>query len=452
MSRPDSPCLSIAIARLKIPGNNHFASWVLLAPNPRGYVHHDCVWPETLSETWHAPLEMFSQGQTMPAGVLHQLSNPQSPLNLPTASTSGKNLSYSSRLMQHLGINLWQWLFDGPIQTSLHESRGIAIGQNQPLRVRLDLREADLIALPWEIMQPLGGQGAISLSQQLLFSRTTSNVDPLPTQQPAQCLKILLVLGEEEKGKLKLEEEAATLARVLQLPANIEETHGGVPCRVDTLIQPTPSELIAQLETGDYNILFYAGHGKPGPDGGLLFLRPNTTLNGTELAQVLVRCRITLGVFNACWGAQPAVEFLPNTDQLHPIPQSSLAEVLIHHGVPAVLAMRDAIADREALSFIQAFAQGLIQRLTIDQAVALARQQLLTLYKFNQPAWTLPVLYMQPEFNGALIESLDDIKTELPRNSPTWVGQALPTAYLRSRNSPQQAYFGRNGASRTWGR
>jgi CHAT domain/FHA domain len=440
MSRPDSPCLSIAIARLKIPGNNHFASWVLLAPNPSGYVHHDCVWPETLSETWHAWLEMFSQGQTMPVGVLHQLSNPQSPLNLPTASTSGKNLSYSSRLMQHLGINLWQWLFDGPIQTSLHESRGIAIGQNQPLRVRLDLREADLIALPWEIMQPLGGQGAISLSQQLLFSRTTSNVDPLPTQQPAQCLKILLVLGEEEKGKLKLEEEAATLAQVLQLPTNIEETHGGVPCRVDTLIQPTPSELIAQLETGDYNVLFYAGHGKPGPDGGLLFLRPNTTLNGTELAQVLVRCRITLGVFNACWGAQPAVEFLPNTHQLHPIPQSSLAEVLIHHGVPAVLAMRDAIADREALSFIQGFAQGLIQRLTIDQAVAVARQQLLTLYKFNQPAWTLPVLYMHPEFNGALIESLDDIKTELPRNSPTWVGRSLPTAYLRSRNSPQQMW------------
>ncbi|MGL4378365.1 MAG: CHAT domain-containing protein, partial [Microcoleaceae cyanobacterium] len=302
------------------------------------------------------------------------------------------------------------------------------------------LREADLIALPWEIMQPLGGQPAISLSQQLLFSRTTSNVDPLPTQQPAQCLKILLVLGEEEKGKLKLEEEAATLAQVLQLPTNIDETHGGVPCRVDTLIQPTPAQLITQLETGDYNVLFYAGHGKPGPDGGLLFLRPNTTLNGTELAQVLVRCRLTLAVFNACWGAQPAVEFLPNTRQIHPIPQSSLAEVLIHHGVPAVLAMRDAIADREALSFIQAFAQGLIQRLTIDQAVALARQQLLTLYKFNQPAWTLPVLYMHPEFNGELIESLHDIKTELPPNSPTWIGRSLPTAYLRSRNSPQKMW------------
>jgi hypothetical protein len=56
--------------------------------------------------------------------------------------------------MQHMGMNLWQWLFEGPIQGSLQESKGIAIGQNLPLRVRLDLREPYLIALPWEIMQP----------------------------------------------------------------------------------------------------------------------------------------------------------------------------------------------------------------------------------------------------------------------------------------------------------
>jgi len=50
--------------------------------------------------------------------------------------------------------------------------------------------------------------------------------------------------------------------------------------------------------------------------------------------------------------------------------------VLIHHGVPAVLGMRDEI-DREALSFIRTFAQALRSRLPIDQAVAIARQQLL---------------------------------------------------------------------------
>ncbi|MEG3899170.1 MULTISPECIES: CHAT domain-containing protein [unclassified Microcoleus] len=492
MARPESPCLSIAIARLRTAGANHFATWVLQAPYPSGYVHHDCMWPHTLSQSWKAWQEMFS-----PSGTIHELPlNPdgsfvspennqnilaeiekRSPhsLQLPPPTPSvplhlgqggwvdrGREeqnpppppASYSSRLMQQLGIDLWQWLFEGPIQGSLQESKGIAIGQNLPLRVRVDLREPYLIALPWEIMQPQAGQPAISLSQQLLFSRTTSNVEPLPPLRPAESLNILLVLGQAEPGRgansqsskgnnhhLQLEAEALALAGVLESAFQTDDSGKyfdiSVPTRVDTLIEPTPAELISRLETQAYNILFYAGHGIPGPDGGLLFLGPDTAINGTELAQVLVRCRVTLAVFNACWGAQPAVERLHSTNgQQQAIARSSLAEVLIHHGVPAVLGMRDSIADREALSFIQTFARALAGRMSVDRAVAVARQQLLTLYKFNQPAWTLPVLYMHPEFDGQLTEPVDDLKTELPLNSSTWLGRLPSCAYLRGRDRP----------------
>jgi CHAT domain/FHA domain len=490
MARPESPCLSIAIARLRTAGANHFATWVLQAPYPSGYVHHDCMWPSTLSQSWKAWQEMFS-----PSGTIHELPlnpdgsfvSPENNQNLlaETEKRTTQSLqippivpsvplhlsqgglvergeqnppppppSYSSRLMQHLGIDLWQWLFEGPIQGSLQESKGIAIGQNLPLRVRIDLREPYLIALPWEIMQPQAGQPAISLSQQLLFSRTTSNVEPLPPLRPADSLSILLVLGQAEPGRgansefsrgnnrhLQLEAEAVALAGVLESAFQTDDSGKyfdiSVPTRVDTLIEPTPAELISRLETQAYNILFYAGHGIPGPDGGLLFLGPDTAINGTELAQVLVRCRVTLAVFNACWGAQPAVERLhSNNGQQQAIARSSLAEVLIHHGVPAVLGMRDSIADREALSFIQTFAQALAGRMSIDRAVAVARQQLLTLYKFNQPAWTLPVLYMHPEFDGQLTEPVDDLKTELPLNSSTWLGRLPSCAYLRGRDRP----------------
>ena len=489
MARPESPCLSIAIARLRTAGANHFATWVLQAPYPSGYVHHDCMWPDTLSQSWKAWQEMFS-----PSGTIHELPlnpdgsfvSPENSQNIlpeteqrspdslhlapPTPSVPlhlghggggdrGKQnppppASYSSRLMQHMGMNLWQWLFEGPIQGSLQESKGIAIGQNLPLRVRIDLREPYLIALPWEIMQPQAGQPAISLSQQLLFSRTTSNVEPLPPLQPAESLNILLVLGQAEPGRgansqfsssnnghLQLGEEALALAGVLESAFQTDDSGKysdiSVQTRVDTLIEPTPAELISRLETQAYNILFYAGHGIPGPDGGLLFLGPDTAINGTELAQVLVRCRVTLAVFNACWGAQPAVERLHSTNgQQQAIARSSLAEVLIHHGVPAVLGMRDSIADREALSFIQTFTQALAGRMSVDRAVAVARQQLLTLYKFNQPAWTLPVLYMHPEFDGQLTEPVDDLKTDLPLNSSTWLGRLPSCAYLRGRDRP----------------
>lgn len=164
-------------------------------------------------------------------------------------------------------------------------------------------------------------------------------------------------------------------------------------------------------------------------------------MNGTELAQVLTRTQVTLAVFNACWGAQSA----RHNNQA--IGRSSLAEVLLHHGVPAVLAMRDAIADQEAISFIKAFARALAERMPIDRAVAVARQQLLTLYKFNQPAWTLPVLYLHPEFDGQLLQPLAESITELPENSLTWIGRER-VAFLRPLESKTQVWPIRGGLMR----
>ncbi|MEO1146037.1 MAG: CHAT domain-containing protein [Cyanobacteria bacterium J06638_22] len=345
---------------------------------------------------------------------------------------------YTSRLMQYLGVLLWRWVFDGSIQNSLDQSRGIALGQGTPLRLRLELRDPNFIAIPWEIMQHGPGQRAVGLSQQVLFSRTTYEVDPLAIQQEETELKVLLVQGINTSSKLDfdngngkdldLEREAEAIAQAFSTGSDMslrntwqEIAH----CEIDILIQPTPSELTAYLESKHYNVLFYSGHGMPGPDGGMLYLRPDATLNGTELAQLLTRCRIKLAVFNACWGAQP------DTRDGYPIPRSSLAEVLIHHGVPAVLAMRDTIADHEALSFIQVFARSLSERLPIDEAVAVSRQHLLTLYRFNQPAWTLPVLYMHPEFDGELLQSPLEGTTEMPESPSNWVEPRIPAASLR---------------------
>ena len=451
MSWSDIPCLSLAVTRLTTTGSAHFAFWVLTAPFPGGYVHHDRTWPKLLTQSWIAWQELFSPSTiTDLPFVAHESLERLTPESLQEEAAAEQVNSYSGRLMQHLGIHLWEWLFDGAIHSSLSQSQGIAIGKTKPLRLRLEIRDPDLVPLPWEIVQPQAGKPAIALNQQLLFSRTTSDVDPLPPLRMGQSLKILLVLGQNEDlttpnepdssnplerkqsddAYLALEQEAATLAQKLEtsgqtrLPGSMGVPT--VPSQVDMLLQPTPAELIDCLETGTYNIFFYAGHGIPGPDGGMLFLRPDATLNGTELAQVLTRCRVTLAVFNACWGAQSA----QNDGQA--IPRSSLAEVLIHHGVPAVLGMRDSIADREALSFMEAFSQALAERLPIDRAVAVARQQLLTLYKFNQPAWTLPVLYMHPQFDGQLIRMPERNITELPTNSPTWMERPLPSASLRT--------------------
>ncbi|MDJ0707423.1 MAG: CHAT domain-containing protein [Leptolyngbyaceae cyanobacterium MO_188.B28] len=453
MTSSDNLCLNIAIARLTAADPDHYAIWVLQAPYPGGYVHHDCVWNNVLSQGWQGWQQMFSLRGLPQVPHVPSAYVPQFVLDAVSEEdeAAGQPRSYSSRLMQHLGVNLWQWLFDGPIQSSVDQSLGIAMGQNRPLRLRLEIRDPDLIALPWEIMQPQPGRQAISLSQQILFSRTTSIVDPLPEDLELDPnLQILLVLGQDDPSHidedaesnpdqvdrfLQLQEEAEALKNLLEQGASsIDSFIPSVPCQVDTLLRPSPADLIKQLENGEYNVFFYAGHGVPAPDGGLLFLQQNAALNGTELAQVLTRCQVKLAVFNTCWGAQPD----QNAQQA--IPRSSLAEVLLHHGVPAVLAMRDSIADEEALSFIQVFAQSLAERLPVDQAVAIARQHLLTLYKFNQPAWTLPVLYMHPEFDGELVPPPRESMTALPSESGAWLGGQMEVASIRSVDQPDTVW------------
>ena len=434
-------CLNLAIARLVNTGTDNFAIWVVKAPYPSGYVLRDCVFPVELNQVWgewqqmfagHTPVNITSLPTSGSVGLPSSVMSP----------TEGQHPSpYSSRLMQSLGIHLWQWVFDGAILSSWERSRGMAMGQHTQLQFRLEIRDPDLIALPWEIMQREAGQAAISLSQDVLFSRTISQVEPLPELRTDRGVNILLVLGHDHQ--LQLDQEASLLKKVLLEGRPGGATHlGYAPCTVKTLMQPTGAELIDELETKAYNVLFYAGHGLPDPDGGSLFLGSGLKINGIELAQVLTRTGVKLAVFNACWGAQPAVI------NHQAIPVSSLAEVLIGHGVPAVLAMRDEIADAESHSFIQTFALSLRSRKSIGEAVAVARQELLTLYKFNQPAWTLPVLYLHPDFDGELIKTVDEGITELPDTAVFEVATPDKKAYLRSLSPGGKTWLLRSAVTR----
>ncbi|PSF38577.1 hypothetical protein C7H19_03445 [Aphanothece hegewaldii CCALA 016] len=410
--------LSLSIARLSQINSNHFAIWVTRSAIPGGYVHHDCTWPEKLTQLWLAWQEFYS---------LQKVAFPfATPDSLPLLFHPEAGESYSTQVMQELGINLWNWLFSGAINQSLAQSWGMALGQNRSLRIRLEIREPYLITLPWEIIKPSPSKQSISLHPQILFSRTTSNVDPLAFVPYRKTLNILLVLGQKEPSNLAT--DATVLTQISKLvPSN-------VPVKLTTLTQPTPAELTEALDNGDYNIFFYGGHGMTGPNGGYLLLHPEAVINGTELAQTLVRNHITLALFNACWGAQSA------TCEQQILEQSSLAEVLLNHGVPAVLGMRDTISDPEALCFIQAFTKALTGRLPIDHAVRVGRQQLLTIYKYHQPAWTLPILYMHPEFDGVLLEPNNAGITELP-DLPLNIEQPLfPVACLRPLKNPHKVW------------
>ena len=453
----DSLCLWLVVDSLNspptdaqadavLPLKNRFAIWVLRSPYLSGHVHYDCDWDAELAQAWHSWQTMFSlRGLPQVPHILPELGSEISPNAIvePEMASLAEDIdnsqpeiqpeSYSSRYMQHLGINLWRWLFSGPVESSFERSRGIATGRGIPLRVRLEIRCPEIIALPWEIMQPQPGSQALSLNgKKILFSRTSSDVEELEGSELAQSLKILLVLGKpgeenQPDSQLHLAKEAELLKQILERSSDLGLR--SAQRRVDVLLQPSAAGLVRTLDKGDYNVCFYSGHGVPGADGGLLYLSEDT-LSGTELAQMLVRAGVKLAVFNTCWGAQP------EQSQTESLPRSSLAEVLLHHGLPAVVAMRDSIADDEAIRFIQVFTQALAERRSVDEAVAIARQTLLAIYHFNQPAWTLPVLYMHPDFDGRLLQSLETTQFDPNASSLPRQEQAI----LRDADDPAQTW------------
>jgi hypothetical protein len=113
------PSLNLAIARLVNTGTDNFAIWVVKAPYPSGYVLHDCVLSAELSQIWREWQCMFAGNNQIDITA-----------NLSTAanllSTGTQSSPYSVRLMQSLGINLWRWIFNTPILSSLERSLGIA--------------------------------------------------------------------------------------------------------------------------------------------------------------------------------------------------------------------------------------------------------------------------------------------------------------------------------------
>ncbi len=57
---PESPCLNLSVARLSTSGTENFAIWVMKAPYSAGYVFHDCLWPQSLADSWQAWQELFA--------------------------------------------------------------------------------------------------------------------------------------------------------------------------------------------------------------------------------------------------------------------------------------------------------------------------------------------------------------------------------------------------------
>ncbi|MBD2454564.1 CHAT domain-containing protein [Nostoc sp. FACHB-87] len=334
----------------------------------------------------------------------------------------GDAIARNSVNLVALGQQFYNALFHGTLRDSWITAQGIAQNHQQVLRLRLGLKDNRLARLPWEVMH--AGDRPLATGPYVAFSRYQSgilNTGRLPSRNLPQLpedgiVRVLMVLASptDQMRLGLLKQEALRLqAELHRHPARNVDSSTPIPeIELTILDQPGREELTQALEQGRYQVLHYSGHSNLGPNGGEIYLVSSRTgltetLTGDDLAGLLVNNNIQMAVFNSCWGAYTAT-----TDATEDTGEQNLTESLVRRGIKCVLAMSERIPDEVALTLTQLLYRNLSQGYPVDLCVSRVRQGLISAYGSHQTYWALPILYLQPEFDGFL-------GTELPTFTST---------------------------------
>ncbi|WP_407885737.1 cell division protein HetF, partial [Scytonema sp. NUACC26] len=329
----------------------------------------------------------------------------------------GDAIARNSINLVALGQQLYNALFQGTLRDSWITAQGIAQNHQQVLRLRLGLKDTRLARLPWEVMH--AGDRPIATGLYIAFSRyqsasggtsrlpTTSM--PVPPHEETGIKVLMVIASPTDLVRLDLlKQEAIRLQAELHRSVN-----GDIPrIRMTLLEQPGREELTQALEQGRYHVLHYSGHSNPGLNGGEIYLVSSRTglketLSGDDLAGLLVNNHIQMAVFNSCLGAYAAT-----TDPSGDTGERNLTESLVKRGIKSVLAMSERIPDDVALTLTQLFYRNLLLGYPVDLCVSRMRQGLIAAYSSHQMYWALPILYLQPQFNGYLSPGMHPIHND----------------------------------------
>jgi DNA-binding transcriptional ArsR family regulator len=287
---------------------------------------------------------------------------------------------------EQVGGELFRAVFQGELlkafQGCLDKARG-----GPGLRIRLRLNDVPQLAgLPWEYLYDAEGRGFLALSSRTPVVRYMELSESLGTLLVEPPLRVLAVISTP----LGYRELAEADEEWRRLSAALEPLLGSGLIEVERLERPTLAALDARLRTGrPVHVLHFVGHGgfsELRGEGVLVFEDEDGNgipVGGPSLAYLLQdHPSLRLAVLNACNGARASRE-----DTF-----AGTAQVLVQHGVPAVIAMQSDVMDETACSFAEKFYEGLAAGLPVDACIGEVRRALAA---ERNPEWGTPVLYLR---------------------------------------------------------
>lgn len=279
------------------------------------------------------------------------------------------------------GGQLFDTLFQGDVRRLYDEAR-------TRQRSRLDIVLTSMIPWiaekPWEFAYDHGRKSFLATEETHFTRNVLTNVPADQISRANGPLRILVVSAQPVGfGRLSIDQEVAVIQRGFQplVEAKLVE--------IETLARATPSMIHDHLSTGDYQVVHFIGHGvfdEERGEGCLIFVNENGAeypLGERSVREIFRGRGLSLVFLNACEsGRGGRADF-----------NKGVAQSLVAHGLPALVANQYSVLDSSATSFAQHFYWSLAQGMTLGQSAREARIAVNYLLHGEPIDWAVPVLY-----------------------------------------------------------
>ncbi|MEX2285160.1 MAG: CHAT domain-containing protein [Gemmatimonadota bacterium] len=279
------------------------------------------------------------------------------------------------------GTNLFNTLFQGDVRRLYDEARTRE-------KRRLDLVLTSMIPWiaekPWEFAHDAGRNSFLATEEIHFIRNVLTNIPADPIVRTEGPLRILVASAQPVGyGRLSIEQETAVIRR------GFDDLIAAGLVVVDVLARATPSHIHEKLQTGNYQVVHFIGHGVYDEDkreGCLIFVGERGDeypLGQRSVREIFCGRGLSLVFLNACEsGRGGRADF-----------NKGVAQSMVAHGLPALVANQYSVLDSSATSFAQHFYWSLAQGMSLGQSAREARIAVNYSLHGEPIDWAVPVLY-----------------------------------------------------------
>jgi hypothetical protein len=283
--------------------------------------------------------------------------------------------------MIDFGTKLFDTLFQGDVRRLYDEAR---TRQKSRLDIILTSMIPWIAEMPWEFAYDHGRKSFLATEETHFIRNVLTNVPADPISLTNGPLRILVVSAQPVGyGRLSIEQEEAVIKRGFEPLVNAKLVE------IETLPRATPSMIHGHLTTGNYQVVHFIGHGvydEKRNEGCLIFVNEDGTeypLGERSVREIFRGRGLSLVFLNACESGRGGYADF----------NKGVAQSLVAHGLPALVANQYSVLDSSATSFAQHFYWSLAQGHSLGQAAREARIAVNYQLHGEPIDWAIPVLY-----------------------------------------------------------